>query len=66
MTTGIIITCPDYTHPFQLETNASDTVLGAVMTQNTENNHVIAFARRSLKGSEKKFSNSEKECLAIQ
>ena len=64
--TGPILTYPDFNHPFQLETEVSDTGLGAVLTQNIgDNSHVIAFASRSLNEAEKKYSTSEKECLAI-
>ena len=66
LTTGPILACPDFHYPFQLETDASDTGLGAVLTQNINNeNHVIAFASRSLNEEEKKYSTSEKECLAV-
>ena len=63
--TGPKPACPDYHHPFQLETDASDTGSGAVLTQNiNKNNQVIAFASRSLNEAEKKYSTSEKQCLA--
>ena len=66
LTTGPILACDNFHHPFQLETDASDTGLGAVLTQNIDNNnHVIAFARRSLNEAERKYSTSEKGCLAV-
>ena len=56
LTTGLILTCPDFKHPFQLETDVSDTGLGAVLTQNIDgNNHVIAFASRGLNEAEEKY-----------
>ena len=64
--TGPILACPNFHHPFQLETEACDTGLGAVLTQNIDNNnHVIAFASRSLNEAERKYSTSGKECLAV-
>ena len=66
LTTGPILTCPDLNHPFPLETDASDTGLGAALTQNIDDNsHVIAFASRSLNEAEKKYSTSGKECIAV-
>ena len=56
-TAGPILACPNFHHPFQHETDASDTGLGAVLTQNIDNNnHVIAFASRSLNEAERKYS----------
>ena len=66
LTTGPILACPNFDHSFQLETDASDTGLRAVLTQNIDNkNHVIAFASRSLDEAERKYSTSEKEFLAV-
>ena len=61
LTTGPILACPDFHHPFQLETDASDTGLGAVLTQNINNeNHVIAFASRSLNEAEKNTQHQKR------
>ena len=66
LTTGSILACPDFHHPFRLGTDASDTGLGAVLTQNLSNrNQVTAFASRSLNDAERKYLTSEKECLAV-
>ena len=66
LTTGPILACSNFHHPFQLETDASDTGLGAVLAQKiNNNNHVIAFASRSLNEAARKYSTSEKECLAV-
>ena len=36
LTTGPIPTYPDFDHPYQLETDASDTGIGAILTQNID------------------------------
>ncbi|XP_033212095.1 uncharacterized protein LOC117169706 [Belonocnema kinseyi] len=66
LTTAPILACPNFRSPFQLETDATDTGLGAVLTQNINGeNFVISFASRSLNSTERKYSASEKECLAV-
>lgn len=61
-----ILTCPDFTKHFYLQTDASDFGLGAVLTQIHEDGEkVISYLSRSLTPSERKFSVTEKECLAV-
>lgn len=55
-----ILRCPDFSSTFTLYTDASDKGLGAVLQQDS---HVIAYASRSLKPSEKNYSVIERECL---
>lgn len=60
------LSCPDFSTPFSLQTDASSVGIGAVLTQTvngTEN--VIAFASRALSDPERKYSVTEQECLAV-
>ncbi|XP_041565903.1 LOW QUALITY PROTEIN: uncharacterized protein LOC121467710, partial [Drosophila elegans] len=60
------LACPDFTKPFVLQTDASDYGLGAILTQNSDQGErVISYSSRTLNGSEKSYSATEKECLAI-
>ena len=57
---------PRFSQPLQLETDASDTGLGAVLTQTINGtNHVIVYASRNLYSAESRYSASEKKCLAM-
>ena len=61
-----IFTCPDFSQPFQLEPDASDTGLGAVLIQTISGiNHAIAYASRNLNSAESRYSASKTECLAV-
>lgn len=57
---------PDYSKQFILTTDASDTALGAVLSQGPiGSDRPIAYASRSLNPAETRYSTIEKELLAI-
>lgn len=65
--TAPILTYPDYRKPFILHTDASRKGLGAVLYQEVEGkNHVVAYASRSLTGSEKNYTVHKLEFLALK
>ena len=60
-----ILRYPDYNRRFRLVTDASDIAISANLTQVYDGkDHVIAYASRSLSPTERKYSVSERECLA--
>lgn len=61
-----ILTCPDMNKPFVLQTDASGYGIGAVLTQTQDGcEKVICYVSRSLTAGERKFSTTERECLAV-
>ena len=62
---------PDYSHPFELDTDASLQGLGTLLSQRDKNgtSHVISFTRRSLqlsKQSMQNYSSAKLELLALK
>lgn len=61
-----VLSCPDFDTPFTIHCDASDFGLGAVLTQmQNDEEHVICYLSRSLNRNERKYTTTEKECLAV-
>ena len=71
LTSAPVLGYPDFSHPFELETDASLQGLGTVLSQRdkTCTSHVITFASRSLQPSEQlmqNYSSAKLELLAVK
>ena len=61
-----VLSLPDYSKQFLLQTDASDQGIGAVLLQEKEGmRHPIGFASRKLLPREQNYATIERECLAI-
>lgn len=61
-----VLTCPDYTKPFVVQTDASGYGIAGVLTQpQPDGDRVICYLSRSLTPRERNFSTTERECLAV-
>ena len=61
-----ILAFPDFSKTFILDTDASDTGLGAVLSQEYDGKErVVSYASRVLSKAEKRYSTTRKELLAV-
>lgn len=57
---------PDFSKPFFLRVDASDYALGGVLTQEIDGKrHNVLFLNRLMTAAERKWTTTEKECLAV-
>ena len=66
--TAPVLAFANFKQPFQLEMDASKEELGVVLSQKQSDGkyHPIAYASRSLKGTEEKYHSSKLEFLALK
>ena len=57
-----LLSYPDFNKPFEVHTDASDTQLGAIISQNRK---PIAFYSKKLTDTQKRYTTTEKELLSI-
>ena len=64
---GTILVFPDWKKQFHVHVNASSTTLGIVLVQPTEGalDHPISFVSRKLSTTEKNYTMTEREGLAM-
>jgi len=61
-----VLACPDFIRTFILQTDTSGYGIGAILTQDTNRyENEISYSSRTLNGTEKNYSTTEKKCLAI-
>ena len=66
LTNSPILTHPDFSKSFILDTDASDQSIGAVLSQEIDGKEkVVAYASRCLSKSERKYCVTRKELLAV-
>ena len=68
LTSPPLVRLPDFDRPFILCTDASDTGLGAVLSQLDDDKveHPVYYASRTLVNGEPNYTVTERECLAVK
>src|SRR5438045_975147 len=65
LTSPPLLAFPDFQLPFMVDTDASGYGVGAILSQEKNDmEHIIAYASRLLKTSEKNYSTTDRELLA--
>lgn len=61
-----VLSNPDFSKPFIIQTDASDIGIGAVLVQEYESGEkVIAYMSQKLTSTQRKYDVAERECLAV-
>lgn len=62
-----VLSPPDFDKEFTIQTDASDVGIAGILTQNDDegNEHVVCYFSKKLTKSERKFTVTERECLAV-
>lgn len=66
LTSAPVLANPDYSRPFIIETDASQLAAGAALLQEfDEGKRIIGYYSKKLSSTQRKYSATEKECLAV-
>lgn len=66
LVTAPVLANPDFTRTFVIETDSSDLAIGAVLTQNIDGERrPIAYFSKKLSSTQRRYSATERECLAV-
>lgn len=66
LTSAPVLSNPDYSRPFLIETDASQLAVGAALMQEfDEGKRIIGYFSKKLSSTQRKYSATEKECLGV-
>lgn len=68
LTSAPVLSCPDFTQPFTVHTDASECGVAGMLTQISTfdgEEHPVAYCSRSLNPQERNYSATEREALAV-